>query len=87
MREGLGGKLERRDRLVRDKSEGTTDKHETTEVIHNRSSLEVKVAKHFVGAPATEQANDVGIDVGAEEGVGAGGTEATGRYIGGQKTK
>jgi hypothetical protein len=38
----------------------------------------MKIAKHFVGAPATDKANDVGIDTSAQEGHSTPGTKATG---------
>ena len=36
--------------MVRDEGEGATSEHFVTEVVHDRSSLEVEVAKHFVEA-------------------------------------
>jgi hypothetical protein len=40
--------------------------------------LQVKVAKHFVRAPATDKTNDVGVDVRTEESHGATRTETAG---------
>ena len=39
----------------------------------------MEVTKHFVRAPSAEKADDVGVDVGAEESVGASSLEAAGR--------
>ena len=41
--------------------------------------LEVEIAEHGIAAPPAEQLDDVGINLTAEEGHGAGGTEGTGR--------
>ena len=37
------------------------------EVKHNQLGLKVEVAEHFVGSPAADQADDVGVDLGEEE--------------------
>ena len=40
--------------------------HAAGKVEHNRLGLKVEVAEHFVGPPAAEQADDVGVDLGEE---------------------
>ena len=40
--------------------------------------LQVKIAKHFVGAPATDKTNDVGIDPSAKKGHSTASTETAG---------
>ena len=41
--------------------------------------LDVEVTEHFVRFPPTNQADDVGVDAGAEQGHGAAGAETAGR--------
>jgi len=55
--------------------------HAGRKVFHEGLGLEVEVAQHFVGSPTTEELDDVGIDVGAEQGGGARSSEGTGRDI------
>jgi hypothetical protein len=47
----------------------------------------MKVAKHFIGAPATNEANNVGINASAEEGHGTTSTKAASRDTAGVNTK
>ena len=47
----------------------------------------MEVAEHGVRAPSADQANDVGVDPGAEEGHGAASAESAGGDVGGQETQ
>jgi hypothetical protein len=51
--------------------------------------LEVKVAKHFIAAPPTDQADYIGINVGTKQGqhAGPGGAKGTCRDISGKETE
>jgi hypothetical protein len=40
--------------------------------MHCRFGLDMKVAKHFIAAPPTYQADDIGINVGTKQGPGPG---------------
>ena len=62
-------------------------KHAAGETSQDWANLSMKVAEHFVRAPAPNETDDVGVYTCAEEGVGARGAEATGRYIGGKEAK
>ncbi len=46
-----------------------------------RVSLNVEVPEHFVRAPATKEANFVGVDLGTEEGHGTTQSEGSGRDV------
>jgi hypothetical protein len=59
--DGCGGK-----RLVREQGESAMLDHCGGQTGGVWESLDVEVAQHLVGAPATDQPNDVGIDAGAE---------------------
>ena len=63
--------LECGDFLVWYQSEGTALEHALREASEHRAHLSVEVAQHFIGAPAADEADDVSIDAGAEEGIGA----------------
>ena len=47
----------------------------------------MEVTEHFVGAPSAEKADDVGVDVGAEESVSTSSSEAAGSNIGGKESQ
>ena len=47
----------------------------------------MEVTKYLVRAPSFEKADDVSIDVGAEESVGASSSEAAGSNIGGKESQ
>jgi hypothetical protein len=49
--------------------------------------LDVKVAKHLIAAPPTDQADNIGINVGTKQGYGPGGAKGTCRDITGKKTE
>jgi hypothetical protein len=73
------------DQLIWNQCEGTAKEHAAGEVGHEGSGLQVEVAEHFVGAPSAEKADDVGVNVGAEESISASGSEAAGGNISGEK--
>ena len=62
------GKLSRRAEL-----EGAAAEHGGGQAGHNRLSLHVQVAVHFVGPPAADEADAVAVDAGAQERHGAAG--------------
>jgi hypothetical protein len=47
----------------------------------------MKIAKHFIGAPATDKANDVGVDASAKEGHSTPRTETAGGDVLGVNAK
>jgi hypothetical protein len=47
----------------------------------------MKVAKHFIAAPPTDQVDDLGINVGTKQGHGPGGSKGTCRDISGKDTE
>ena len=47
----------------------------------------MKVAQHFVGAPSVDEADDVGIDACAEEGIGARRPQTAGSNILGKEAQ
>ena len=75
------------DQLIWDQGEVTSLEHAACEVGHERSRLKMEVTEHFVGTPSAKKADDVGIDVGAEESVGASSSEAAGSNIGGKESQ
>jgi len=80
--EGLGGRLGADgDLVVRVKREVASRQHAGGEISHDRLGLEMKVAQHFIAAPAAEEADHVGVDMGAEEGHSAGGSKGAGGDI------
>jgi len=60
--------------LARDKGEGATGQHRGSKMLHHGHGLEVQITEHDVGAPATNQLDDAGVDTAAEEGHGAAST-------------
>jgi hypothetical protein len=42
--------------------------HSRRKTSHDRFGLDMKVAQHLIGAPATDEPYDVSVDFGAEEG-------------------
>ena len=56
---------------TRDEVGVTALQHEAGEVAHDRLRLEMEVAKHFIGPPAANQADDIGVNTGNKEGHGA----------------
>lgn len=47
----------------------------------------MKVTEHLIGAPATDEANNVGVNFCKEQSVGTGGTEASCRDVGFEEAK
>ena len=52
---------------TRDEVVVTALQHEAGEVAHDRLRLEMEVTKHFVGPPAANQADEIGVDAGEEK--------------------
>ena len=69
------------DFLVGNEGERATGEHAAGETPKDRTDLRMEIAEQFVGAPATNKTNNVGVDASAEEGVGTGDTEAPGGDI------
>ena len=84
-RVGMGG-LVRRHELVRNQPVICSE-HFAGEVRHDRLRRKVEVAKHFVGPPATQEANDVGVDFRDEQSRGARGSEGARGYLRGEEAK
>ena len=68
-REGVGlsddGSRDMREVLPGQESEGAMGKHLGGEIADDGKGLGVQVAEHGVGAPASDEFNDVGVDTGA----------------------
>jgi hypothetical protein len=47
----------------------------------------MKVAKHFIAAPPTDQVDNICVNVGTKQGHGTGGAKGTGRDISGKETE
>ena len=60
-----GGLIER-DGGIRMKPEGAAEEHKARDVSHNRFRLNMEIAEHLIGAPATDEVDVVGVDVGAQ---------------------
>jgi hypothetical protein len=61
---------------------------EAAEATHCRFGLDVKVAKHLIAAPPTEdQADNICINVGTKQGHGPGGAKGMCRDITGKKAE
>ena len=43
--------------------------HACREATHGRFGLDVEVSKHFIAAPPADQADDIGINVGAQRAI------------------
>ena len=56
--------------------------HPGREIAHQRLGLDVEIAKHLVGAPATKEPDAIGVNVGAQKGHGASGAKGASRDIG-----
>ena len=69
------------DCLVGQESKGAALEHAGREIPHHRFSLHVEVAQHFVRAPATEQTNDITVDMGTKESHGARGPQRAGGNV------
>ena len=49
--------------------------------------MDVKVAKHLVAAPPTDQADDICVNMGTKQGHRTGGAKGTGRDVAGKETE
>ena len=65
---------------------GSMVKHALGEVTHDRLGLDMKIAEHFVRAPAADETDDIGVDLGAKESHSACSSEAAGRNISRKET-
>ena len=70
------------DEVTRCKGEGTVVHHACCQGSHEGVCLCMKVAKHFITAPATNEFDNVRVDFGAEKGHSATCAEAAGRQFG-----
>ena len=64
---------------------GAAMQHPGRKITHDRLSLNMQVSQHFIGAPAPDETDAIGIDIGTQEGHGAGGAEGAGRDVLGHK--
>jgi hypothetical protein len=71
------GEVHGGDILARKESVVAALEHEAGKVAHNRLGLKVKVPEHFVRAPASNEADDVGVNVGKEKGHCTAGAEGS----------
>ena len=55
-----------RDVLVRKENEGSVGGHAFRETEHKGLGLDVEVSEHCVGAPASQELDLVGVDIGTE---------------------
>ena len=69
------------------KDEVTSNQHVPCEGTHDGFGLNMKVPKHLIGAPTTQEANEVAVDMGAKKGHRARSTEAASRNVFNQETK
>ena len=79
--------LETWDPLIGDQGVGTPCKHALGEGVHNRGGLEMQVTQHLIRAPASEQADDIRVNIGNEECIGTGCSEASGSNVRWEETK
>jgi hypothetical protein len=91
-RVGKGDEVQEGDRLRSDvlswqQTEITGGEHAASEGTHEGVCLQVKIAKHFIGVPATDKANDVSINPSAQEGHSSPSMETTGGDVLGINTK
>ena len=75
--QGGSGGLMRRHELVRDKLVLCLE-HLAGKVVHDGLGCEMEIAEHFVRPPATQEANDIGVNVGDKQSRGACRPEAEG---------
>ena len=73
--------------LVGDEGEAAAAEHAAGETTEDWAHLCVQITKHFVEAPAADEADDVGIDTGTEESIGARGAKASRSNILGQESR
>ena len=68
--------------MVRKKCVCAAADHASREVTHDRGCLKMEIAEHFVRAPSAEEANDIGVDLGTEKGIGSRCSEAASTDVG-----
>lgn len=81
MRDGKRKLTISRVRIEGIKGEVAPGDHGPREWGHDGGGLDVKVTEHGITTPATNEANKVGVDAGAEERHGATGSEGAGFHI------
>jgi hypothetical protein len=64
-----------------------SSEHSGSETAHDRLCLDMEVAQHLVGAPATDKTDDVGIDLGAKQGHSASRTKGAGTDVRGEESE
>jgi hypothetical protein len=62
-KEEMESVLEEWNGLVGEQSERPADKHAACKIPHDGFGLDVQVTEHFVAAPATEETDDVGVNL------------------------
>ena len=61
--------------------------HLRGKVAHSRFGLDVEVAEHFIAPPPTDQANSIGVNLGAKQSHGASGAKGSSRHVRSKETK
>ncbi len=70
---------------VRVHGKGAVVEHTGSKIAHDGFGLDMEVAQHLIGAPASDQSDDVGINLGTKKGHGAGGAKGPGGNVGGEE--
>ena len=60
---------------VREESVSATEKHSGRKITHDRLRLHMQISQHFIGAPATDEADAIRIHIRTQESHGSGCTE------------
>jgi hypothetical protein len=69
--------------LVWGENKVAVEQHAGGKVAHYGFSLDMQISKHLVGAPASEEADDIGVHLCAQEGHRARGTKGPSGDVGG----
>ena len=78
--------VEVRDVLARDEVVRSALEHKPCEVSHDGLHLKMKITEHFIRPPASNQADDIGVNLGQEKGHGATGMKGVGSDVGWEET-
>jgi len=68
--------------MMRVQREVAAREHPGREIAHQWLGLDVEIAKHLVGAPATKEPDAIGVNVSAQKGHSTSGTQGASRDIG-----
>ena len=73
--------------VVWNESVGPCGQHTLGVISHEGVGLDVQIPEHFVRSPPADEADDVRVNSGEEEGGGTSGPKTAGRDVGGEETK